>query len=255
MATWDFTGKVVLIAGGTGGLGRSLSKAFVRSGANVYALGLDDENMRLALADEDEEAGEREGTCRFETCDITDVAQLKSRIAEVVEREGRIDVLVNAAGICPLEKLEEISEQSWERVMDINLKGVIFACQAVMGTMVRQKSGVIINVGSIAGYNGGVIPSPAYGASKAAVHALTKWLASNYSSYGVRINTIAPGPFETDMIAMFPDEKLENMKISTPNRRVGRPEEVVHGILFLADDASIHITGASLDVCGGQYLR
>lgn len=139
--------------------------------------------------------------------------------------------------------------------MNINLKPVFFASRFVLVQMKKQNYGRIVNLGSVAMYNGGIATTPAYGALKAAVHALTKWLAGRYSSFGITVNTVALGPFKTEMLSTFPPEMLEKMMSSSFNRRFGEIDDIVQAILFVTDRSSCHITGSSLDINGGLYVR
>lgn len=253
MITWDFAGKVVVITGGTGGLGLALCRAFAQSGAHVSACGLLNEQGNSGLDALARTTGK--GTLQIDHVDLRRIPDLQQWMSQVHAERGGVDILVNAAGVSPVQALEEVTEDSWDQVMDINLKSLFFATQAVIPGMVQRGGGAIVQISSIAAYNGGIIPAPAYGASKAGIHALTKWFAGRYSKDGIRTNMVAPGPFQTEMIAGFPDEQLARMRAATPNGRLGTPDDVVQAVLFLADEASGHMTGAALDVCGGVHMR
>ncbi|MBO9610399.1 MAG: SDR family oxidoreductase [Paenibacillaceae bacterium] len=247
-----FSGQIAIVTGGSGGLGAALCKALVAEGAKVYATAFDrsraEQKGRTALAAETEIA--------LEYVDIRQTAELQEWIGSVRRREGRIDMLVNAAGVCPLDDWRDVTETMWDEVFAVNAKAVFFACQAVLGGMIERGSGAIVNVGSVAGFNGGLVTTPAYGASKGAVHTLTKWLAAKAAPSGVRVNAVAPGPFRSAMTDAFTPDMRERLSRNTPDGKIGEPEDVVQSILFLVDSAaSGHITGTTLDVCGGLYMR
>lgn len=254
MPTWKFKDQVILITGGAGGLGNELCQAFARLGAKVYACDQDESKVQQlrAIFDNREFAS---GPCHVTQVDVRSVREVHDWVQFVIEKEGRADVLVNAAGVCPMAKIPEVTEEIWDEVVDVNLKGTFFASQAVAEVMKSQGYGRIINVGSVGGYTGGAIASPAYCAAKAGMVALAKSFANALSPFGVCANTVSPGPFDTEMIADFPNETMEKIISVTPNRRVGKPEDVVQAILFLADASSLHITGATLDINGGLYMR
>jgi NAD(P)-dependent dehydrogenase (short-subunit alcohol dehydrogenase family) len=242
MPVWNFTNQVVLITGGAGGLGMELCRAFLNAGAIVYTIDNREEKIRSQ-------------EIHIEQVDVTKVEELRQWVQRVTDVEGKVDILINAAGVTYTAAVAEVTEVMWDEVVDVNLKGAFFASQAVAEWMKKQQYGRIINVGSVGGFTGGAIVTPPYVAAKAGLVALSKSLAQALSPYGVCVNTVAPGPFETDMIADFPKETMEKIRLATPNRRVGQPVDVVQAILFLADATSLHITGATLDVNGGLYMR
>lgn len=248
MAAYDFKDQVVLITGAAGGLGTALMKAFYDFGAKVYA---SDINQI------DEEISSQFHGNRFqsELVDVRVPAQISKWVNGVVEKEGRIDVLVAAAGYCPLVSIPDLDESTWDHIVDVNLKGTFFSCQAVYGQMMSQGYGRIVNISSVGAHTGGAIAPAAYAAAKAGIITLTKSFAVALSPHGVMVNVVAPGPFDTVMIKDFPADTMEKIKQSTPDRRVGLPEDVVAAVLFLADKGTTHITGANLDVNGGLYLR
>lgn len=247
MPTWNFEGQIVVITGGTGGLGVPLCAAFLEAGAVVYASG-------YSVAGEPVQARE-DDRLHVDSIDVRSVKQVQGWIRAIGEREGRIDVLVNAAGICSSAKAPDIAESLWDNMIDVNLKGTFFASQAAAEMMKARGYGRIVNVGSIGAQTGGAIAAPPYCAAKAGIMALTKSFAQLYSPHGICVNTVSPGPFDTGMIADFPVETMARIVAATPNRRVGKPEDIVQSILFLADSSSLHITGSTLDVNGGLYMR
>lgn len=249
----DFSDQVIVITGGTGNIGKETGKSFLLGGGKVFTASRKPHDTD-AFAEEMGRSGIRSGF-EVQTVDLRNIPALQSWIGDIVRREGKIDVLVNAAGTCPLADVFDVTEEVWDDVMSVNLKAAFFASQQALKSMVNQRSGKIINIGSIAAYNGGVITTPPYGASKGGLHSLTKWFASKFSPYGIQVNAVVPGPVQTKMIAEFPGPLLSRMIENTPDRRLGETADVVQAVMFLADRATTHITGAMIDVCGGLYLR
>ena len=164
---------------------------------------------------------------------------------------GTIDILVNNAGICNLSQpFEDIDEDKWDQVMDVNLKGILYCVKAVIPVLKKQNSGSIINVASLAGEVGGIATSADYVASKAAVIGLTKSLARYLGQYNVNVNAVAPGFIATEMT-----KEMSIPVNAIPMRRVGRPEDVADGITFLASERASYITGITLDINGGVFMK
>jgi 3-oxoacyl-[acyl-carrier protein] reductase len=253
MAKWNFTNQVVLITGGTGGIGSELAKAFLQNGGRVY-LNVKQRAKAESFLKELRQLG-LAAACIVHEFDLRDIPALQQWIVDIIYREHRVDVLINAAAVCPLADVFDVTEELWDDVMDISLKAAFFAIQAVLKTMQQQGSGRIVNIGSTGAYNGGIITTPAYGASKAGLQTMTKWFASKFSQFGICVNAVVPGPTRTKMIAAFPEEMLSKIIDITPDKRLGEVADVVQAAMFLADTETTHITGVMLDVCGGLYLR
>ena len=242
----DLSGRVVLVTGAARGIGRTIAETFAREGAHVVAMDLDAD--ALAGMEQDSHAA------LALPCDITDPAQVREAVAAIEERFGRLDVLINNAGINAEGPLESFDPELWDRLFAVNVRGVLNTCQAVIPLMKRQRAGRIINAASFAA----VIPSvdaAAYGASKAAVVQMTRVLASELGPWGVTVNAYAPGMIPTAMngFAALGEEaaaaKLDQLSV----RRWGVPEDVAKLCLFLASDLSDYVTGALLDVSGGKF--
>ena len=242
----DLSGRVVLVTGAARGIGRTIAETFAREGAHVVAMDLDAD--ALAGMEQDSHAA------LTLPCDITDPAQVREAVAAIEERFGRLDVLINNAGINAEGPLESFDPELWDRLFAVNVRGVLNTCQAVIPLMKRQRAGRIINAASFAA----VIPSvdaAAYGASKAAVVQMTRVLASELGPWGVTVNAYAPGMIPTAMngFAALGEEaaaaKLDQLSV----RRWGVPEDVAKLCLFLASDLSDYVTGALLDVSGGKF--
>ena len=237
MALPDLNNKTVLVTGAAGGIGSAVCLEFANSNAKVYQTDIVPKNIP-----------------GFIPGDISDVHFIRKLVDQIIAKEGRIDILVNNAGMCPRTPLLEITPEEWRKVMDVNLTSIFFLSQAVMEVMISQKSGNIINLASIAGKIGGIAVGAHYSASKAAIECLTKTLAKFGAPYGIRVNAVAPGVIDTDIHKTATPEQLEQYKRSIPLGRMGTPKEVADVILMLASEMTSYLTGAVIDINGGQRM-
>jgi NAD(P)-dependent dehydrogenase (short-subunit alcohol dehydrogenase family) len=202
-----------------------------------------------------EEIEKKKGQALAVECDVTEKEAVDKMVAAAVKKWGRLDVLVNNAGICQFKPFLELSEEEWSRTIDINLKGYFLCAQAAAKQMAKQKSGVIINVASVAmGQQGIGFPDIAhYCASKGGIVGLTEALAVELAPYNIRVNAVSPGMIETPMIDPMKQDKksIEGLLARVPLHRLGRPEEVSNLVLFLASDASSYMTGSTVVIDGG----
>ena len=256
-------GKVALISGGARGQGAAEAKLFVREGASVV-IGdiLDDEGMKLEA-----EIRELGGQATFVHLDVTDSAQWTSAVGEAVSRYGKLDVLVNNAGIgstniggVQAPRLHEAPEEVWDQIMDVNGKGVFLGIRAAISTMIDAGGGSIINISSIAGMVGlhpGSGAGSAYASSKGAVRLLTKSTAVQYARDGIRCNSVHPGYIDTAMTErMMSEPGMRQMRIdATPLGRIGTVDDIANGVLFLASDESSFMTGSELVIDGGYTAQ
>jgi NAD(P)-dependent dehydrogenase (short-subunit alcohol dehydrogenase family) len=189
------------------------------------------------------------------TADVTDPGQVQQAVEDVLGRLGQVDVLVNNAGTCIHRPALEVTEEEWRFVMDVNVDGVWHCSQAFGRQMIAQRSGVIVNIGSISGQ---IVNrpqwQPAYNASKAAVHQLTKSLAAEWAPYGVRVNALAPGYIKTEMAPVDEPQFRQHWIEDAPMRRYATPAELGPSVVFLASDASSFMTGSVLVVDGGYTI-
>jgi len=250
MPSWNFSGQVVVITGGAGGLGKSLIAQFLKAGAIVFASDYHRESIEKL-----KEIYRDEPNFHAKVVDITVLNQIETWVKEIATEAKRIDIVINAAGICPYDSIEQVTEELWNRVLDINLKGAFFVSQAVMHLMKEQQYGRIVQISSIAGHTGGAAVSAPYAASKAGIISIAKSFAKALAPYGVTVNAVAPGPFDTPMIADFPQDILDKMASTAAMGRVGKNEDVVNAVLFLCDPATSYITGSTIDINGGIYMR
>ncbi|MFH0761326.1 MAG: SDR family NAD(P)-dependent oxidoreductase [Bacteroidota bacterium] len=237
MTFQEFKGKVVLITGATGGIGSAVVKQFLKSEARVYQTDIN--------------GADGPGFIRG---DISDLEFIKRLVMNVMDREGRIDILINIAGICPRTPVSDISPEEWDKVMNINLTSTFFLSQAVFNIMINQKSGAIVNLSSIAGKNGGTTVGAHYSASKAAIECLTKTFAKLGAPHGVRVNAVAPGIIATRMQDTVTPEQADQFLRTIPMKRLGSPEEVANIILVLASDQASYVTGTNINIDGGLNI-
>jgi len=245
-----FKDQVAVITGAAKGIGRSITLALVGEGAKVVPVDIDREALQNLRA----EIETRGGQALPVACDISKGSAVERMVEEVLRAFGRIDLLVNNAGIIRRGTIETVTEEDWDQVIAINLKGTFNCCKAVVGPMKRQGSGKIVNVSSIAGKMGDITSAPGYGSSKAGGDALVKTLARQLAPCGIRVNAVAPHAIETEMSAQWPEEKRREIIVSIPLGRLGKPEDVAEAVLFLASDAASFITGEILDVNGGALM-
>ena len=246
-------GKVALVSGGARGLGEAQAKLLAAEGAKV-AIGdvLEEEGRKVEAA-----INELGGEAFFMPLDVTQADQWSAIIAETVSRFGKLDVLVNNAGIGGRGGLEDMTEEEWDEVMAVNAKGVFLGTKLAMPEIIKAGGGSIVNISSQMGIVGSDTSNPGYQASKAAVHVFTKSIALRYATQGVRVNSVHPGPIDTPMLqAGFVDpERMKRVMSKVPMGRVGQPEEIAYGVLFLSSDESSFITGAGLVIDGGYIAH
>ena len=250
----DFTGKTVLITGGSRGIGKAAAIAFARRGARVAINFHNDKKAALETI----EAMAGDGHLPIKA-DISHPSVVKQMIDTVIREFGRLDILVNNAGIFEAHPISECSyeewQQSWQRTLEVNLIGAANACYCAARYMIRQGGGRIVNVSSRGAFRGEP-GQPAYGASKAGMNAMGQSLAQALAPHNIFVGTVAPGFVETDMaIELLESEAGEAIRRQSPTGRVARPEEVAYCILFLASEQAAFTTGCILDINGASYLR
>ncbi len=243
--------KTVLITGAGGGMGRLAAQLFAREGASIVALDLVEPGLRETASSVESEGGKIVAV----PGDVSVAADVERAVAEGVQAFGKLHVLYNNAGIFPDEdgSIVEMDEGVYQRVLDVNLKGVSLCCKYGIPRLIEAGGGSVINVASFVALMGCTVPQDAYTASKGAVLALTRSLAVQYGRQGVRVNAICPGPIETPLLAELLSEPAERDKRLNriPMGRFGRPEDVVYAALYLASDESSWTTGTTFVVDGG----
>ena len=241
-------GKVAIITGAARGIGRETALLFAAEGAKVVICDLLDEGEEVA-----EEIRSRGGEAIFYKLDVTDRDAVKRMVDAVVERYGRIDILVNNAGITRDAQFLKMTEEDWDKVIAVNLKGVFNVTQAVAPVMVAQGKGKIVNAASVVALYGN-FGQTNYVASKAGVIGMTKVWARELGRKGINVNAVAPGFIQTEMTAKVPEKVLQMVRERTPLGRLGTPRDVAYAYLFLASDESDYVNGAVLSVDGGLVI-
>ena len=241
-------GNIALISGGARGMGAVEAKQFAREGARVVIGDVLEDEGRKTEAEINETGGE----CLFVRLDVTNEANWREAVSAAVSRFGKLDILVNNAGIARISHVEDTSESEWDLVMGINAKGVFLGTKAAIPELRKAGGGSIVNISSVAGLVGG--RTSAYSASKGAVRLLTKSTAIQYAAEGIRANSVHPGVIESPMtlpIMLDSEEGREAAVARHPMGRIGQPEEIAYGVLFLASDESSFMTGSELVIDGG----
>jgi len=246
----DFQGKVVVVTGGASGMGEATAREFARSGAHVVIVDRNRERAPQIASEID--AGAQVG-------DVSDSAFCNAVVADTLARYGRLDVLVNAAGIIVRASGEETSDEQWQRIMAVNVSGTFFMCRAAIKAMKPQGSGAIVNFGSIWGELGAAGVA-AYCASKGAVHNLTRALALDHAKDGIRINAVCPGEVNTPMLQSerkepVTPELLQRLAETVPMGRLADPREIAQVVLFLASSQASYMTGSLVLVDAGFAAR
>ncbi|MEX2720762.1 MAG: SDR family NAD(P)-dependent oxidoreductase [Candidatus Wukongarchaeota archaeon] len=247
---FDLKGKVAIVTGASRGLGRGMAIGLARAGANVVVTDILDTKETV---DEVKKLGREALGIKV---NVTKKSDVEAMVQQTLEKFGMVDILVNNAGILRIEPTEDMKEEDWDKVLAINLKGQFLCAREVGKHMIKQKSGKIINMSSIAGKFGNP-QSAAYNASKAGVILLTKTLAIDWGKHNIQVNAICPGAFYTPMTEeSFKDENLVQMiKTSVPLGRYGEPEDLVGTVIYLASEASNYVTGHALVVDGGWTAK
>jgi len=246
----SFEGKVVMVTGGSRGIGRACAVAFGKQRATVVITYAGNEEAAAETVKWVQEAGGQAHALRF---DVADTAACAGAVDEVVKTHGRLDVLVNNAGVAVDGLVMRFKDEDWDRVLDTNLKGAFALVRAAARPMMKQRGGAIINVTSVVGEMGNA-GQAAYAASKAGLIGLTKSVARELASRNIRCNAVSPGFIETDMTHVLGEDIKKNLLGQVPLARLGSAEDVAQAVLFLASDAAGYVTGETLKVNGGMYM-
>lgn len=247
--------KVAAITGAARGLGKAMATGLAEAGANIVIPDIDFEEAEKTANEIKSDCGVK--TLALET-DITDEEQVVSMVSKTIDEFGKIDILINNAGICKHIPAEEMSKSDWEEVINVNLNGLFLCAREVAKPMIEAKQGTIINIASMSGY---IVnypqPQVSYNTSKAGVIHLTKSLAAEWAKYNIRVNAIAPGYMKTKLTEVFLEENpelKEDWVGPTPMKRMGKPEELKGTAVYLASDASSFMTGHTMVIDGGYTV-
>lgn len=253
MLNIDLEGKVALVTGGSRGIGSGICKVLAKAGAFVVVnYASSPEKAKEVVAEIESEGGQAVDL----KGDVTSMQDVKAMVDTIVEQKGRIDILVNNAGITSVNTLESLTEEEWDRIMQVNVDGVFNCTKQVVDVMLRQKSGVIINISSTGAFTGGG-GGPHYSSSKAALHGFTRALARELAPKGIRVNSVAPTLIASDfLLERYPDPKQrEKLVEQVPVGRIGEPEDVGYMVAFLASDLGSYINSEIIVMDGGRTFR
>ncbi|HVQ48903.1 MAG TPA: 3-oxoacyl-ACP reductase family protein [Mycobacterium sp.] len=242
--------RVALVTGGTRGIGRAITDRLTRSGVTVAAVYARDAIAAQALSDDAARCG---ATVTLHQADVGQPASCQTLVAEVLEQHGRLDYLVNNAGMVTEQRLSDVSAEDWHRQLAVNLSSMFFLSQAALAHMTQQGFGRVVNIGSITALMGSPVQI-AYSAAKGGIVGLTRSTARAVARKGVTVNCVIPGSFDTELAAELRFTDRDAVTSMIPVGRWGRPEELAHAVAFLLDDLASYITGAVLTIDGGMSM-
>ena len=251
MQTNLLEGKTAIVTGASRGIGRHIALAFAREGADLV---INATNLSLlqSLSDEVTAMGRR---CVISAGSVADPQTAQDMVKAALDAFGKIDIVVNNAGVMNRKGTLELTIDEWHRVLDVNANGVFYVCKAVLPIMAKQQGGNIINITSTASKSAHPNASPAYGASKAAVTYLTKHFAMEFGKYGVRVNALQCGPIHSEMTDQWTPEYRAAVIQKIPVGRVGEPEDIANAAVYMASDLSSFVSGCSLNISGGKFME
>lgn len=249
--SFDFKGEVVLVTGGSRGLGLEIAHAFGYAGAQVVITA----RREQWLSEAEKFLKERAISAYAMTCDVADASSVEQTVQQALEKCGKIDVLINNAGLTWGAPAENHPLDRWQQVINANITGTFLMSQAVGRHMIEQSKGSIVNVASIAGLSGGQLNTIGYNSSKAAVINMTRALAAEWGKYNIRVNAVAPGMFPTRMTEGILERTEAIYNATTPLGRIGKPGELAPTVLFLASEGASYITGQVVPVDGGRSAQ
>lgn len=249
----EFSGRVAVVTAAAGaGIGQAVARTLAREGAGVL---VSDAHARRPYSVAEEITGEYGVRAVGMQCDVRDPKQVGAMVELALKEWGRVDILVNNAGIDRPAPVWEMDDETWDLVIDINLKGAFNCCRAVLPAMIRQKGGRIVNLSSVVAWMGGKDEGVAYVAAKAGIQGFTRSVANQVGEYNINVNAVAPGLAYNPFLARVrPPEYFEEVKRQTPLGRAGTPRDIAEAVLFLCSDRAAFITGSCLCVSGGWYM-
>ena len=247
----SFENRVAIVTGGASGLGKAMVMRFLEEGCRVAIPDLNGQAAEATAAEINAVSPDRALALQV---DVTRPDDVKRMVQVVLGKWGRIDILVNNAGICPVVAFEDLTVEAWDKVLVVNLRSMFVCTQAIVPVMTQQGYGKIVNIASYAGQAGGIVAPVNYSASKGGVIAFTKSVAKIYARKGINVNAVAPGTIQTPMTDVFPPEGMARILDTIPMGKLGNPEEVADGVVFLASDRASYITGQVLSINGGSYM-
>lgn len=246
---FDLTGKIALITGASRGIGKSISMILAQNGAHVICISRNINDVQSVVDD----IINQKFNASAASCDISSTDNVTSLVKNIIDKHGKIDILVNNAGITRDNLLMRMSEDDWDKVLNVNLKAVFTSIKVASRSMIKQRSGRIINISSVVGLTGNS-GQVNYAASKAGLIGMTKSIAKEFASRGITANCIAPGYIETEMTSNLTDDVKSSIKEQIPLGRIGCVEDIAHAVAYLASDEASYITGQTLTVDGGMVM-
>ena len=246
-------GKSAIVTGGTAGIGKAIAALYVEHGADVAIFGTNKQRAELVLSELEAMKVHPEQKILSFIVDVSNTKEMDEAVGQLLAAWGKVDILVNNAGITRDNLLMKMTEEDWDRVVDVNLKSIYNTCKALCRPMMKARSGSIINISSIIGLMGNAGQAN-YAASKSGMIGFTKSIAKELASRGVRANCVAPGYIETPMTDVLPAPVKEQILVKIPLGRIGQPRDVAHAALYLACDLSSYVTGQVITVDGGMVM-
>ena len=247
---FDISGKIAIVTGASQGIGRTIAKILSKSGAHVICIART-ENKIIDLV---EEIRKDNGLADYISCDVSDSDAFSNSVNTVIKDHGKIDILINNAGITRDALLMRMTEDQWEEVINTNLKGAFYGMKSVIRSMMKNKFGRIINITSIVGITGNAGQAN-YAASKAGLIGMTQSIAKEVGSRGITVNCIAPGWIDTEMTDELPENSKSALLDRIPLGKIGKPEDIAYTALFLASNEANYITGQTITVDGGRIIN
>lgn len=244
-------GKKTLVTGGTRGIGKAIAEAFAKNGASVVIFGTNEENAKLVVAELKKLSLSSAQTFDYKIVDVADHKRVLEAIDEIHKEWTKLDIVVNCAGVTRDNFLIKMSEEDWDKVLDVNLKSVYNVCHAAVKPMLKARSGKIINITSVIGLTGNA-GQVNYSASKFGLVGFTRSLAIELAKRGVCVNCIAPGFIDTDMTSVLTEAQKEEILKKVPMQKLGKPEDIAAAAIFLASSMSDYVTGQVITVDGGM---
>ena len=242
-------GNVAIVTGASQGLGFGISRAFLEAGATVV---LTDINTNVSSS---AQSLDSIGTASSYVLDVRNEAAFAACVDDTASRYGKVDIFVNNAALTISKSVWDIPADEWDDVLAVNLRGVFFGCRVAGKFMRDQRRGRIVNISSLAGQRGGVVAGAHYSASKAGILVLTKCFAQELAGYGVTVNSIAPAAIDGPVVSLMPAEKVEGLKKTIPVGRLGKDSEIGAAAVYLASEDAGFVTGSTIDVNGGVFMR
>ncbi len=246
----EFENKNVLVTGAASGIGKGISSLFARLGARVLLIDKNIDDGKKAV----KEISVDGGKSNFFYLDLTEISSIRDVVASIISKHKKIDILINNAGICPMDAFTDIDIDRWDSVIRINLTSVFFLTREVSRFMIERKYGKIVNISSISAKMGGVNAPPHYVASKGGLDSLTRYFAKKLASFNINVNAISGSATMTNITKSFTKSMLDNLIKITPLNRLSTVSDIAKAVVFLASDDSGFITGEVLNVSGGLYM-